>query len=117
MPKTVRQQATAADMNRLQAGALGLHADATDLKPGLQQEDNGPRRPKKEKTAAQTVAAKISVLSAKNAEIMSWSARVSDSDKLSLDLKCISLESLESWHLHSRPWYMFTTRLSPGHLR
>ncbi|CAK9058009.1 unnamed protein product [Durusdinium trenchii] len=77
------ERATAADMNRLQAGALGLHADATDLKPGLQQEDNGPRRPKKEKTAAQTVAAKISVLSAKNAEIMSWSARVSDSDKSS----------------------------------
>ena len=88
---STRQLATGSEIGRLHSGALGLHADATGNEhTGAGGPDNADRREKKAKkpqSIQKQVAGKISMLSGKTAEIMSWDAKVKDSDRLFLDLQ------------------------------
>ena len=81
--------ATGSEIGRLHSGALGLHADAVAHgHTGAGGPDTADRRDKKAKkpqSLQKQVAGKISMLSGKTAEIMSWDARVKDSDRLFLD--------------------------------
>lgn len=88
---STRQLATGSEIGRLHSGALGLHADATGNEhTGAGGPDNADRREKKAKkpqSIQKQVAGKISMLSGKTAEIMSWDAKVKDSDRLFLDFQ------------------------------
>ena len=88
---STRQLATGSEIGRLHSGALGLHADAAgNGQPGAGGPDNADRREKKVKkpqSIQKQVAGKISMLSGKTAEIMSWDAKVKDSDRLFLDFQ------------------------------
>ena len=78
----------------MQSMALGLQAPSGAMLPNggvpgngneQQQQPQVPKKEKKQKTNAQIVATKIAMLSGKNTEIMSWDARVKESEKLFLD--------------------------------
>ena len=78
----------------MQSMALGLQAPSGAMLPNggvpgngneQQQQPQVPKKEKKQKTNAQIVATKIAMLSGKNTEIMSWDARVQESEKLFLD--------------------------------
>jgi len=88
---STRQLATGSEIGRLHSGALGLHADAAgNPQTGAGGPDNADRREKKAKkpqSIQKQVAGKISMLSGKTAEIMSWDAKVKDSDRLFLDFQ------------------------------
>lgn len=68
----------------MQSSALGLHEESrpssiTEPEPKVKKPPNTQR----------LVASKISALSAKNAEIMSWDSKVNESDKLFLDVNIL----------------------------
>ncbi|CAK9001180.1 unnamed protein product, partial [Durusdinium trenchii] len=78
------QVATSGEIARLQSSALGLHEESrpssiTEPEPKVKKPPNTQR----------LVASKISALSAKNAEIMSWDSKVNESDKLFLDVNIL----------------------------
>ena len=88
---SIRQVATGSELGRLHSGALGLHADAAAHGhtgaggPDAADRRAGAGKKKKPQSLQKQVAAKISMLSGKTAEIMSWDAKVKDSDRLFLD--------------------------------
>ena len=94
-----RQLATGSEIERLQTSALGLQADSeTGATPA-----NPPQpkpKVKKPPNVQKTVASKISMLSSKNAEIMSLDAKVSES---TLFLDQSNEESITKHFLSTNP--------------
>lgn len=72
-----RQLATGSEIERLQTSALGLQADSGSA-PSAPADPPLPK-PKRPQNLQKTVSSKIAMLSSKNAEIMSWEAKVSES--------------------------------------
>ena len=77
-----RQIATGSEMHRLQSTGPGFQTVAGDGRSAPA--DEPAAKPKKVPNTQRLVASKIAQLSAKNAEILSWSSKVSESDKLCL---------------------------------
>ena len=73
-----RQLATGSEIERLQTSALGLQADSETGTAPANQPQAKPKV-KKPPNLQKTVSSKIAMLSSKNAEIMSWEAKVSES--------------------------------------
>ena len=79
------------EMGQMQTLAPGLSSAAPTIRPALPDGQGGPglsgERPgnkgKKAPNIQRQVASKISMLSAKNAEILAWSSKVAESEKLS----------------------------------
>ena len=86
----MRQLATAGEIGHLQSMALGIHAGGSgqSSNPGGpdQQPPNQPKKEKKPPNMQRLVASKIAMLSSKNTEIMAWEAKITDSERVFLDL-------------------------------
>ena len=80
----LRQIAPGGEVERMQSMALGFHAGPGTAGSGRPSGDEPAAKPKKVPNTQRLVATKIAQLSAKNAEILSWTSKVSESDKLYL---------------------------------
>lgn len=78
MAHLIRQLATGNEIGQLQSTALGLHADSGDRRAAAAEEPV-VQKAKKPVNVQRVVASKIALLSAKNAEILSWTSKVDES--------------------------------------
>lgn len=88
------QLATGNEIGQLQSTALGLHADSGDRRAAAAEEPV-VQKAKKPVNVQRVVASKIALLSAKNAEILSWTSKV-DESTLAKSLKDGFAAELES---------------------
>ena len=89
MGTVFRQISTGSELGRLQSTALGLHTGGGHG-DGARGDGNVPatERTKKQPKPVnyhRLVAGKIAMLSGKHADIMAWTSKVTESDKLFLD--------------------------------
>ena len=99
-----RQISAGSELGRLQSTALGLHAgSAHGDRPRAGGNPPGTDKSKKQPKPVnyhRLVASKIAMLSGKNADIMAWTAKVAECDKLFLDVIFMHIYSY-SFFLHS----------------